>query len=420
MVTVGSGTVSSGILPVVLGGDIGVYAIGRSFHEAFGVTSVCVASSPTVAITRSRIFSVEHLPARSSDDQALAVLHGLAAANPGRSLVLMANHDVHSAFVARHAEELSQWYSLPFPDEETIDHVTDKAHFARVCADVGVLTPRTVVVDMAASADRAWRAPEVEFPFPVVAKAARGDAYDAVDFPGKRKIWFLETREELSDLWEALRRAGFRGTFLVQELIPGDNTQMRSITAYVDSDGHISLIGSARVLLEDHAPTMIGNPVSMITEAFPDLWDAASRVLTASRYRGFANFDVKVDPRDGRAVFFEVNPRIGRNSWYMSAAGANPMIPMVADLVEHRPIADQQVREEILYSLVPDRLLLRYLRDDALRERVRRLIADGRRVDPLEYPVETDARRRAILTLQKLNQFRKFHRYYPRATDRSF
>ena len=47
---------------------------------------------------------------------------------------------------------------------------------------------------------------------------------------------------------------------------------MRSITAYVDSHGKVTLIGSARVLLEDHAPTMIGNPVAMITEDFPQLW----------------------------------------------------------------------------------------------------------------------------------------------------
>ena len=164
-----------------------------------------------------------------------------------------------------------------------------------------------------------------------------------------------------------LARAGFDDVFLVQELIPGDNTAMRSITAYVDSHGEVTLIGSARVLLEDHAPTMIGNPVAMITEDFPALWDAAERLLTSSGYRGFANFDVKIDPRDGRAVFFEVNPRIGRNNWYMSAAGLNPMTVMVADLVEHRRVEHERISREILYSMVPDSLLLKYIREDSLR-----------------------------------------------------
>jgi len=408
------------LLPVILGGDIGVYGIGRSFHQAFGVRSVCVASAPTEAISRSDIFAVEHLPGRAGDAELLAVLEGLAAAHPDRHLVLMANHDVHSAFVARHADRLGRHYALPFPDLGTIDRVTDKAHFARVCDELGVATPGTVVVDMSGAGSAGWSAPQIPFDFPVVAKAARGDAYDAVEFEGKRKIWFVETAQELADLWDRLADAGFRDTFLVQELIPGDNTQMRSITAYVDASGQVTVIGSARVLLEDHAPTMIGNPVAMVTEPFPGLWEDARRILAATGYRGFANFDVKVDPRDGRAVFFEVNPRIGRNNWYMTAAGLNPVVAMVTDLVDHReaPVAD--LSGEVLYSLVPDRLLLRYLRDDALRDRVRDLMRAGRRFDPLEYEVETDRRRGAVVALQKLNQYRKFRRYYPRATDQSF
>lgn len=411
----------STLLPVILGGDIGVYGIGRSFNEAFGCRCTCVAPAPTVAISRSSFFDVEHLPSRADDAQTLAVLHGLAAANPGRDLVLMANHDRHSAFVALHAEELrDSGYHLPFPSLDVIEHLTDKAEFSRVCAREGVDTPGTVVVDMAGAGDAGWAAPEIPFDFPVVAKAARGDAYDLVRFEGKRKIWFVEDSSELADLWRRLAEAGFRDRFLVQELVPGDNTRMRSITAYVDSHGEVTLIGSARVLLEDHAPTMIGNPVAMITEPFDDLMEAATRILTASGYRGFANFDVKIDPRDSRALFFEVNPRIGRNNWYMSAAGHNPMVPMVADLVHHERVTPVTARTEILYSLVPDRLLLHYLRDASLRSRVRNLISEGRRLDPLEYPAETDLRRRAVVLAQKLNQYRKFHRYYPAATDRSF
>ena len=174
---------------------------------------------------------------------------------------------------------------------------------------------------------------------------------------------------------------------------------MRSITAYVDSRGTVTLIGSARVLLEDHAPTMIGNPVAMITEDFPSLWEDACTLLTENGYRGFANFDVKIDPRDGRAVFFEVNPRIGRNNWYMAAAGANPMIPMVADLIDGQECEQTQARDEILYT---------------------RIIREGRRFDLLLNPTEKDLRRNLTVWLQKQNHRRKFARYYPEPTDTSY
>ena len=415
---------SENLLPVVLGGDIGVYAIGRSFNEAFDCRVLCVGNSPIEPITRSVFFDVEPIAAGATDEDYLAVLEKVAAEHPGRSLVLMANQDGQSAMIARNAARLqAAGYALPFPSVEAQEMLTDKAKFAEVCESLGVDTPRTVVVDFRDADAGEWEAPSIPFAFPVVAKAANGEPYEKVSFEGKRKIWFIETAEELAGLWTSLRGAGFRDTFLVQELIPGDNTCMRSITMYVDSKGKCTLVGSARVLLEDHAPTMIGNPVAMITEPFEDLWAAAEKILGKAGYSGFANFDVKVDPRDGRAVFFEVNPRIGRNSYYMTAAGANPMAPMVEDLVDGISGDDarrREVREEILYSLVPNRLLLRYVRDAQLKTRVASLIARRRVKNPLVYSKETSVRRRAVVAGLTLNHYRKFKKYYPKPTDESF
>ncbi len=408
------------ILPVIIGGDFGVYGIGRCFNEAFGCRCICVGSQPTESITRSHFFDVRHVSAHATDAQLLDTLMMIAGEFPDKKLILMANHDIFSAFVARNMDKLSRHYALPFPNLEVMERLTDKAEFARACERAGIDTPGTVEVDFSNATDEAWTAPEIPFTFPVVAKAANGEPYDVLEFEGKRKIWFIDTPEELTQLWKTLKDAGFRDTFLVQELIPGDNTAMRSITAYVDSRGEVTLIGSARVLLEDHAPTMIGNPVAMITENFPALWKDACTLLTENGYRGFANFDVKIDPRDGRAVFFEVNPRIGRNNWYMAAAGANPMIPMVADLIDGQACEQTQAKDEILYTLVPDSLLLRYIIDTDLRARVKRIIREGRRFDLLLNPTEKDPRRNLTVWLQKQNHRRKFARYYPKPTETSY
>ena len=408
------------ILPVIIGGDFGVYGIGRCFNEAFGCRCICVGSQPTESITRSHFFDVRHVSAHATDAQLLDTLMTIAGEHPDKKLILMANHDIFSAFVARNMDKLSRHYALPFPNLEVMNRLTDKAEFARACERAGIDTPGTVVVDFSDAMNEAWVAPEIPFTFPVVAKAANGEPYDVLEFEGKRKIWFIDTPAELAKLWETLKKAGFRDTFLVQELVPGDNTAMRSITAYVDSRGEVTLIGSARVLLEDHAPTMIGNPVAMITEDFPQLWADACALLTENGYRGFANFDVKIDPRDGRALFFEVNPRIGRNNWYMAAAGANPMIPMVADLIDGQACEQTQATDEILDTMVPDSLLLRYITDSDLRGRVKRIIREGRRFDLLLNPAEKDLRRNLIVWLQKQNHRRKFARYYPEPTETSY
>ena len=66
------------VQPVLLGGDFGVYALARSFHEAYGVNSIVLSHAPTVAISRSAFCRVEPIVAHASDEELLATLGKLA------------------------------------------------------------------------------------------------------------------------------------------------------------------------------------------------------------------------------------------------------------------------------------------------------------------------------------------------------
>ena len=396
------------LLPVVIGGDIGGYALARQLHDATGQRVTLLSPSPIEAISLSGYIDVVRQDSR--DEPAMvARLRELVAGRSPRSAVVMGNRDATAQFLIAHRAELEPEYVVPFPSAEAMSALSDKVAFAAACAEQGLRTPRQVVVDCSTLADAD---PQIDIPFPLVGKAAVGADWDAVEFPGQRKIYFLDTPADLASLWSDLRGAGYRSTFLIQERIPGEDDAMRSVTAYVASDGRMTMIGSARVLLEDHTPTLIGNPVAMITEPFPELWEGAEKLLTSVGYRGFANFDVKIDPRGGDPVYFELNPRIGRNSFYMSAAGVNPMVVMIRDLVDGSPGPRREATAEVLYSLLPRHLVLHQVDDPLLRRRVLRLAA--RAVDPLLDPAERSPRRRLLLTAQKLNHDRKFHRYHPR------
>ena len=268
--------------------------------------------------------------------------------------------------------------------------------------------------------DGAWEAAPVDLDYPLIAKAASSADYQDVEFEGKKKVFEIATPDELTWLWDALRSAGFRGRFVVQELVPGDDTQMRSITAYVDSRGEITLLCSAHVLLEEHTPSGLGNPAAMITTRDDAMLDQARTFLSSTGYRGFANFDVKVDPRSGQFRFFEVNPRIGRNNYYVTAAGANPMRFVVEDQVDGKAVEPVVVDREILYSILPHRLLLRYVKDPTLNARVRRLVRTKAVAHPLRYARDLSPRRRLYVWMALVNQVRKFRRWYPEVTSTGF
>lgn len=415
-----SGTAPADILPVILGADIGVYALARSFHEAYGIRSVVVSGAVLGAIADSKLIDNYLVTESHNPRKFVERLLEVAREHKGRTLVLMANTDWLVQLVVQNRAELEPHYIVPFLSEGLLDQISDKASFAELCTELAIATPRTKVQDFADADSESWNPDPVDIAFPLIAKAASSADYQEIEFEGKQKVFEIDSQPELDALWVSLRQAGFRGRFIVQELIPGDDTQMRSITAYVDSGGSITLLCSAHVLLEEHTPSGIGNPAAMITRRFDDMLDQARTLLQETDYVGFANFDIKVDPRDGSHRFLEVNPRIGRNNYYVTAAGANPMRFLIEDRVYGRAVEPVVVEREVLYSIVPNRLLLRYILDPRLRSDVKDLIRKRRVSHPLRYAKDASIRRRLYIGAALVNQVKKFRTFYPKPTSTGF
>ena len=62
-------TVTPDFLPVLLGSDMNVYGMARSFHEAYGIKSVAVGKGRLNATSHSRIVSVEEVEPNLEDDK---------------------------------------------------------------------------------------------------------------------------------------------------------------------------------------------------------------------------------------------------------------------------------------------------------------------------------------------------------------
>lgn len=402
-------------IPVVLGGDIGSYALIREFHEAFGVKSIAMGPGFIGAIVHSKIAETHLIDAYTAGP----LLEGLEAVHarfPEQRIVLVANTDPLIETLEEIHDDLPPYVSCTIPPRAAFDAVCDKGTFARLCREHGLEAPRTEVVHLAGTEPIA----PSQIPFPVVAKPAVSAGYYDTLLKGFKKVYYITAQAELDELWRDLRASGLTGDFLVQELIGGDDTYMDSLTLYIGRDGKPRLLGAAQVLLEDHAPAMLGNPVAMVIREKPELWRRAAALLADAGYRGFANFDVKRDPATGREIFLDCNPRMGRNSYYNVAGGVNPMEVLVRDAIDG---ADDDVRiagAPALYTLVPLSLLRRYVRDEELLAEMNDLILRKRVFDPQRYEADRGLRRMIDVELTEKNQIRKFARYYPEATDTSF
>ncbi|MDD7384244.1 MAG: carboxylate--amine ligase [Actinomycetaceae bacterium] len=411
--------------PVILGGDIGAYALARELNDSFGCTSILVTAYYPRAIQESRILTRRYFK-RANEAEPLAhelirIAQGIRRKQPTLPLLLLANTDWRIDALSRFRPQLEDYYIVPIPQRRTIDQVINKQNFARIAHSVGMRVPTTFYQDFSHADDSAWQPKPLpnDMSFPVVAKPADSSTYEQLSFPGRQKVYRIENQDQLDRLWQALRRAGFRSTFLAQQLIPGDDTCMYSVTAYVDRRGTVTMMSAAHVLLQEHHPAMLGNPCAMITEPLPELTEPAQRFLQRVDYHGFANFDVKRDARDGTFYFLEINPRIGRNSYYCVGAGINPMDVLVDDVIDEKQRPEGRADRLSLYTLVPRFLLRRYVQPDTWRT-ISSLYRSGNVVNPLHNPRDASLKRRRRIMAIELGLVKKFRTYYPQQTETGF
>ncbi|GAA4690430.1 D-aspartate ligase [Promicromonospora umidemergens] len=386
--------------PVILGGDAGAYSLARAFHERYGVRSTVVSIRPTPNIAHSTI--IRNVVEPRLDDPAVMVelIRRVAAAAPGPVIALTCV-DWYVRALAAHRELLADVAVVPYAPVGLLDRVMDKRRFSELCHEIGVPHPRTEVRDGGEPVG------DLDLRFPVIAKPGDNTAWHRVSFRGKAKVHLVQDRAELAALLDAAGDAGYRRPMIVQEYVPGDDSQMRIMTTYSDRAGTVRMAWGGRVLLEEHTPGTLGNPAAILTGRLGQVEADARRLVEHLGWTGFANFDVKVDPRTGVGHFLELNPRTGRSNYYLTASGLNPAAFWMADHLTGRwPLMEPL---EVLYRIVPSFLLDRYVHDESVRAAVRR----ARVVHPLKYGRDLSPRRDAWVRLAELNQVRKFAQHHP-------
>ncbi len=400
--------------PIVLGGDRLGYSLARSFDLGYGYRTLIVSTMLGGPVAHSSL--IEHRVVPSLEDPEGLVTHLRALApqiGPTKKLLLATTDHVVSV-LARVKHRLEDLYVIPYTDADLIDRLSRKENFADVCAELDIPHPQTVVYDVAERPDVA--AATASLAFPVIAKPSNAEAYAAVTFPGKKKVHSARDLAELERLLDALYDSGYRDKFIVQDVIPGDDQGMRVLTCYVDKSGTVKFAAFGRVLLEEHSPETLGIPAAILTGTDHEAVAHATRLLEHVGWRGYANFDMKYDSRTGKTVFFELNPRLGGTSFYITAAGFNTVQLYVEEWVRGVDFTDRPVVEashEHVFTAIPLRLLKRYVTDPAVRPAFDRAVKAGEVTNQWFYSAERHPRRWTWIAANQANYVRKYRQHYP-------
>lgn len=393
------------VVPVILDFSLSGYALARAFHEAYGITSIAVLPFTTGATADSSIIPdvrVLGVEANYEFTPVLAELRKIGRENPGKTVIPLTNHDGIVQALSAARDTLGKNVLVPHETPDMLKRVSDKHEFNKLCDAAGAATPKSIVLDFAGGR------PTADFgslTWPVILKPADSGLYATLRMTGKEKLYKVTSAVQLDAWIDRHADAGYQGEMLVQEFIPGDD--LLSITLYRARDGRITLARASRVLAQDPRPAFLGIPDVQLVDDLPDAIDGGVRILEEADYYGFANLDAIRDPRDGRVVFFEINPRYGRNCYYATASGANVAQQLVADLIENSPVDAPPLAERLLYTTLPPAFLKRYLKGDA-RAAVVALTKAGCWVDPVQYDGERNPKHRLYARLAPWNHARVY------------
>lgn len=400
-------------LPVIIGGHVGAYSIARAFHEAYGVRSIIVASARTWVTDHSAIVEPVHC-ANPLDPVALAAtLRSPQIGGIPVPKIVQATSDSLVDTVASLGEMVSDDVIIPYVGAGPRELATRKHTFAQVADAAGVSQADTHIVDL--SSPGFVDIADVS-PFPAIVKPTTPGAWAAVDFEGKSKVHTVTLARELTDLLTRIHAAGYRDKLILQDRIPGDDTGMRILTCYCDKQSRVRFASYGQTLIEEHSPGLLGVPAAILSGQDSEIVDQAARLLAQLKWIGYANFDLKLDPRDGVTKFFELNPRLGRSNYYVTGAGINPVTYYVDEWLDGTlPDGNDRVEstERTVYSVVPVRTLKWALRPHPeLWQDVHSVLKSGGLRNPLHYGAERDPRRLAKVFAGGVSYDRKFRKYY--------
>lgn len=280
-------------------GSLGaVRSLGRA-----GVAVHAFTESPDGPLARSRFLHRAHpFPAvPAADTAAVEQLLLRTADRIGRPAVLLPMDDAGALAVAALADRLREAYLLPRLPPGAAEQAADKARLARLCRELGLAHPHTLVPDSPEAVTAAVR----ELGLPLIGKWSR--PWRLPKDAGLRSAVVLTSADQARRLYGASARAGSR--LLLQRRLPGGRDADWFFHGCFGAGGTPLYTGTGRKELA--WPVRAGATAVGSWRENPQVAEAARRLAAHLGYHGILDLDFRRDARTGAYHLLDVNPRPG-------------------------------------------------------------------------------------------------------------
>lgn len=284
---------------LIVGSDFKALAVVRSLAR-LGVACAVVDSDPRAAWYSRRVQSRYRWRGSMGDPVLASFLQQLAVKRGMRDWMLFPMQDDVLEVVARHHDQLAEFYRLVTPRWSELSRLHDKRLLHVLAHSAGVPTPLTWYPHDSRELQHLARTIE----YPVVVKPAISIGLQTAL---RRKALVAHDAEQLSAQFQTASDAVPMNALMVQELLPG-GAQGQVSAAYFCINGAPAALMTARRVRQ--YPIDFGLSSSFVEAVpVPEITALASRVLQVSGLTGLAEAEFKCDPRDGLYKLLDVNVR---------------------------------------------------------------------------------------------------------------
>lgn len=279
---------------IVLGGHVQALGIIRILGRE-GIPAIIIDNT-SKNIARHSKYCLESF--KIDDSDLLSFLTGFGIIKKYSGWVIFPTNDFHVKLLSYNKVVLANYFTISTDNWSTIEVFYNKRLTYKLAEKLQIPIPKTFFPSSESDLENI----EIEFPC-IIKPAVMHDFYRKV----KKKVFVCANFDELKTLYHKAINIIPSDEIILQEIIQGPSkNQFSACFLFLNGKAYISLTACR---MRQH-PLDFGNATTYAeTIDMPILINYAEKILIASSYNGVCEVEFKLDDRDNKIKFLEVNTR---------------------------------------------------------------------------------------------------------------
>lgn len=263
-------------------------SLSKSGHEVISVCNSKLSETYFSRYPSKRLIWPSYVKERNTFEQKL-----ISFLRENNIDVTISVGDISSDILSGNREEISKYTHITSPDYATFTNAADKLKLMQYCMDNNLPCPKTFPLN-----EQNINKTDELLKYPVIVKPTRG--------VGAVGVIRFDNSLELFRKYSSLKKS--YGPLIIQEYIPQKGGMQYQAEAFVDEKGKMKVC--MVILKPRYFPVKGGTSTANVTISFPEIEETTRLLLEGLKWRGAADVDFILDPRDQRVKILEINPRV--------------------------------------------------------------------------------------------------------------